>query len=167
MNALQSAVYSLVKLFVERQKIALAITKELRPHFFATTGEELRRPSKEYLRATYKGYWGKDHEWEYFFHGEGCRLIHTITQESIDWDSPDVQRFDPYWFAYWVEWWLRQNDDAVAQIIMSELNNQNDGLRNLLFGVLKQLHQLEMLRFYPDRTNMYELIATDQAQPYN
>jgi hypothetical protein len=157
MNIVQRAIYSLVKRFVERQQLVFDIIKELRP-YLVNTGT--RRPDRVSLRKTTSGYWGIDHEWEYFMHGGGCKLTHTVTHEVIEWDAPDLQRFDPYWFTNWVSWFLGQYpQDSLAQVINSHTSNDPDSLRNFLFDLLGQLKELRQLNYYPDRTNMYELIS--------
>jgi hypothetical protein len=62
MNTTESGVYSLVKRFVQRQSLAFDVLKAFRPYL---VGSADRRPSKEYMKATFKGYWGTDNEWQY------------------------------------------------------------------------------------------------------
>lgn len=93
-DTLSSAVYLLLERFIQRQQLAFDVIQKFRPHLIDPTK---RRPTKEYASATQWGYWGQDNEWNYFLHGVGCRLIHAITGEPIDWDVSDLDRFDPYW----------------------------------------------------------------------
>jgi len=168
MNSIQLAVHSLVSSFVQRQKLVLAALSEIRPDLLDMVGEKRVRPTKEYIKLTQSGYWGEDKEWRYFIHGRGCRLIHTVTKEPIEWDAPDVQRFDPYWFVNWVNWLLTQGDEnKIIPIIKSRIEEQTDGLRNLIFDLLEQLQQLGALRYYPDRTNMYELVSPREFDSIN
>ena len=117
-------------------------------------------PSKEYISATGRGYWGQANEWQYSLHGGGCRLTHTITGEVIDWDAPDLNRFDPYWFVGWLQWYLSQNtNDQDARIILMAINAQDGQFRNRIFDILEQIHQVGKLYYYPDSTNKYALIV--------
>jgi hypothetical protein len=114
LNSIQSTLYSLVQRFVQRQAIVLEAMRDLRPDLVAEAGDEIPpqfigENRKEYLRKFYKGHWGKDKEWEYYLHGGGCRLIHTVTQERIEWDAGSLLRFDRFWFANYVEWLLNQD----------------------------------------------------------
>lgn len=159
MNSIQLAVHSLVSSFVQRQKLVLAALSEIRPDLLDMVGEKRVRPTKEYIKLTQSGYWGEDKEWRYFIHGRGCRLIHTVTKEPIEWDAPDVQRFDPYWFVNWVDWLLTQEDKSEhIRIIKTQCKDQhNEDVKTLVFNVLDQLQQAGVLLLHPDRTNQYEL----------
>jgi hypothetical protein len=106
MDTLSAAIYHLIERFVQRQQLPLEVIQKFRPHWIDSTKA---RPSKEYASATQLGYWGQDNEWAYFLHGRGCQLTHTITGEIVEWDAPDPYRFDPYWFARWLAWFLKQN----------------------------------------------------------
>ncbi len=155
----QLAVYSLVKEFVQRQSLVYDALKDIRPDFVGVTDEERRRPSKDYIRATQKGNWGKNKEWTYYIHGGGCALTHAITGEPIEWDAPDLHRFDPYWFVNWVKWRVRQNAAAeIVGAISSRIEDQDEEFRKFIFDILGQLSRLGLLRYHPERTNMYELV---------
>ena len=164
LDTLPDAIYGLIHRFVQRQQLSLEVIREFRPYLVDSTK---RRPTKEYAPATNWGYWGQKNEWEYFLHGGGCRLTHTITGEIVDWDAPDLYRFDPYWFAGWLAWCLSQTgsflqpEEAKAVLIASALiNEQNeDVFRKKVFDVLEELHQQGKLLSFPDRTNKYKLIS--------
>lgn len=158
LDALQAAVYRLVQRYVQRQRLPFEVIQKYRPRWVDSTQ---RRPSKEYASATGWGHWGQDNEWEYVLHGIGCRLTHTITGECIDWDAPNLYRFDPNWFVgQWLAWFLQKNaEDEAASIILTALPEQGDAFRKKIFDVLEQLHQSGKLRLYPDSTNKYELIV--------
>jgi hypothetical protein len=156
MDDLHAAVYDLVKRFVERQRLPYEVIKKYRPHL---VGIIRPRPSKEYLIATFKGYWGDNNEWKYRLHGGGCHLTHTITEEVIGWDSPDLRRFDPYWFTDWLSWILKQDTDfPCPSVVLATVSEQGDDFRKRVFEILAKLHQLGKLGDYPDRTNRYELL---------
>ena len=155
MNGIQSAVHSLASSFVQRQNFALAALREIRPDLL---DENRIRPTKEYIKSTQSGYWGEDKEWRYFIHGRGCRLIHRVTGEPIEWDAPEVQRFDPYWFVNWLDWLLAQEDRSEAiRIIETQCKEHSEDVKTLVFNVLDQLQQAGVLLVHPGRTNLYEL----------
>ena len=91
----QKAVHNLSKEFVERQQIVKSALMELRPDFFVRPGQVYQHPTKEQLKGKFTGKWGINQEWKYKVHGQGCKLIHIDTLEPIEWDSPEVNRFDP------------------------------------------------------------------------
>src|SRR5258706_3147711 len=158
MDALQAAVFHLIERFVQRQQIPFEVIQKFRAHLVDST--KLRSTSKEYISATGRGYWGQANEWQYSLHGGGCRLTHTITGEVIDWDAPDLNRFDPYWFVGWLQWYLSQNtNDQDARIILMAINAQDGQFRNRIFDILEQIHQVGKLYYYPDSTNKYALIV--------
>jgi hypothetical protein len=157
MDALQSAVFHFVERFVERQQLPYQVIRKYRPHL---VGLSDRRPSKEYLSSTWRGRWGQENEWDYYLHGGGCRLTHTISGEQIEWDASNLRHFDPYWFVNWLEWFLRQDvTDQDAQIILMAVNEKDDQFRTRIFDILQQIYQAGKLYYYPDRTSKYELIV--------
>lgn len=63
--------------------------------------------------------------WNYYLHGCGCRLEHQTSGEPLDWDCPDVDTFDPYFFEEYVAWLVRQSDgdrgmDALRQVLAQQ-----------------------------------------------
>ncbi len=159
MDALQAAIYRLIELYVQRQRLPFEVIRRFRPHLIDSS--QPRSRSKEYLSATQIGHWGEGGEWRYFLHGGGCRLTHTVTGEVIDWDAPDLNRFDPYWFVGWLTWFLKENaGDEGASITLKLVEvKEEEAFREKIFDVLEQLCQSGKLRSYPDRTNKYELIV--------
>jgi hypothetical protein len=55
------------------------------------------------------GEWGA--EWRFCFHGKGCLLTHRHTSEPIDWNGPDPNRVDPFFFIAHLEWRLDRGHD--------------------------------------------------------
>jgi hypothetical protein len=141
-NRIQVALYSLIERFIQRQRLVKKAIQELRPNW-------PQRP------ASWSGHWGESKEWEYYLHGIGCRLIHTVTQERLEWDLGPLRRFDRYWFVDHLKWLLDQNinDEAVAVIRewrtdMPTIPNSRsiDGaFSDAVFTQLEQLHKLGML----------------------
>ena len=157
---IESIMYSLVKQYLERQGLVLEALRELRPDLLSESeGEKRRRPSKEYVRLSQAGRWGKNKEWDYFIHGRGCRLTHSMTREPIEWNDPDLTRFDPHWFVNWVDWWLHQeNQNATLQYVERQLEDHHMPLLDFVFGILNQLRDKGLLSFHPDDTKMYGLV---------
>jgi len=59
-----------------------------------------------------RGSWvDKDgNEWEYFLHGSGCLLTNIKTGEPLEWDVPQVESFDPYFFHDNLFWQFKSED---------------------------------------------------------
>src|SRR5258708_35574400 len=156
-ETLQAAVYRLVVRFVQRQQLPLEVILKYRPHLVDSTK---RRPTKEYASATQIGHWGQDNEWDYFLHGVGCRLTHTITGEVIDWDASNVYLFDRYSLGWWRTWFLQHNSqDEAASVILVMVNEKGEVFREKIFDVLEHLRLSGKLRIYPEYANKYELIS--------
>lgn len=85
-----------------------------KPMDLFTEGSDLFEVSKraEAIRVSQKGTWKDyDHnEWEYYLHGEGCRLTNRQTSEVIDWDCPNKLSFDPWFFSKHLAWQLEASD---------------------------------------------------------
>ena len=158
MNELQAAVYVLVKHFVERQYIVKAVMDEQRPENYLLSNPtllsveelyELDELAEKRSQSPGSGYWGVDKEWRFAFHGMGCRLIHTKTGETLDWDAGDVERFDCFFFLNYVTWAIDNTlDESVITIKKYYVNvNQNakSPLENLILPVLEELCQLGYL----------------------
>jgi hypothetical protein len=161
----QAKLFTLVERFVQRQHLVVEAIKEIRPDLLSEHigGETKPRPPKEYIRATQAGDWGKNKEWDYFIHGGGCRLIHKVTKEPIEWNAPDINKFDPYWFCNWVQWLLSQSteDESEKEIVFtleSRLKSQDiKEMRKIVFELLNQLRDKGRLVHDPDRIDMYAL----------
>jgi hypothetical protein len=182
MNTIQSAVHSLIQRFVERQSLVLEAMRELRPdlvmhiehkdnsEFWAGwTPESWQAFVLENARKHNPGSWGENKEWEYFLHGAGCRLIHKVTQERIEWDLGTLSTFDKFWFVNWLQSLLDSNtdDDAVTTIrtwyenekkLKPERKPSYGPLHDAIFPVLEQLHQLGLLS---QQHQYYTLISLD------
>jgi len=142
MNEEQAEVYRLVVQFVQRQELVYQLLRQLRPRFVPKPGEHPPRLTRKAATATQRGRWG---EWRYRIHGGGCELVHDTTGEPIQWDSPDVRRFDPNWFVDWVRWYAARTACAVDP--------------ERVPGVLIELTKLGLLNYYAGRTNCYEVLA--------
>ncbi len=155
-ESVQVAVLALLRRYVARQQLAADAMQQLRPDlWFQTHQEEWTAPILVKLTALQaqvagipqKGYWGEHDEWEYFFHGGGCRLVHTATGEPIDWDAPNLRRFDKFWFLNYLQWALATDAaDPALLTIQAELGHYHNSMRELTFSLLDQLQALDFLR---------------------
>lgn len=107
---LEDAVLSLVEIFITRQHLVSDVIQTLRPDMFAIADKsisdiDLIEFVKKYAHVPQVGVWqNSEGLWEYYFHGNGCRLMHEVTGEVIDWDAPNNEMFDPWKFIYWIKW---------------------------------------------------------------
>ena len=151
------ALLRLVARFVQRQALPREVLLEMRPDLLGLTEE---RASRDVVRSSSHGRWGAEGEWSYRIHGHGCRMEHATTGERIEWDGPDLMRFDPYWFQHWLEWvFASGHGGADAARIAPRLQGVPDERHAQLRGLLDELVQAGVLLHHPDTTNMYELVA--------
>ena len=156
LNPVQSGIYCLIKEFVKRQRIAFNLLSKVRPDLISMSEGKKSRPSKEYIQSTQFGQWGGNKQWTYLIHGRGCRMIHKITGERIEWNAPDLNRFDPYWFANWVDWALSHEDEFEGLSAIKSYIEENDvEVISLVFEVLDRLQVMKKIIYYPKTTNMY------------
>ena len=102
----EQSMYRLVTLFVSRQSLVFQAIKKLRPQILVSTQaldkQQIELPRGSRFDTPQTGYWGADEEWRYYLHGLGCRIVNTTTQEPIEWNAPELQSFDKYWFINWL-----------------------------------------------------------------
>jgi hypothetical protein len=122
---LETVILSLVRTFIERQQVVFDVINTLRPDMFAiadksVTDMQLIEIVQKYSHVSQSGVWHSDEGiWDYFFHGNGCRLTHQRTGEVIDWDAPNVQMFDPWKFLYWIKWAVATKPDHLSEAVDS------------------------------------------------
>ena len=177
LNSLQSSVFAFMKQFVARQAIVLNAMQDLRPDIVMRL-ENRVDPKRwaelrlEYSRKPQIGNWGANGEWTYFFHGDGCKLVHRETGERIQWDAGDLNEFNLDWFVDYLQWRLEQTDDNVdVKTVRSALNypdlinndagvenfNQRLKMREEILPILEQLSEKGLLIGNAQRTH-YTLI---------
>lgn len=140
------AMLGFIDRFIERQQLVLEVLRDTWPHILIITGQEGERST--FLDALenrdstpQSGFWGENQEWDYFIHGMGCRLRHVETGEPIEWDSPDLQRFDRFWFTDWLMWAITQSGvDGHSHILQTTLGHDKQSNQDI---VLKSIHFLE------------------------
>lgn len=166
LNSLQSAVFNLAKKFVKRQDVVLAALNDLRPDIVMRAmnigSSKARAEARlKYYRTSPTGDWNG---WEYFVHGEGCRLTHKQTGERIEWDAGNLNKFDKTWFVNHLEWLLMQNSaDKDIQIVNSSFQltaRTTQALQEIIFPVLVQLSEKGFLSRSESNTH-YVVVVQD------
>ena len=114
--------YTVLLLFVQRQHIVYELLYDIHPDFLfdikALSDDNIdafMEITEQYQHIPGSGFWGKDNEWEYWIHGRGCRITHVITEELIEWDTPDPLVFDRDWFTKYVNW-FREKTGYLSNI---------------------------------------------------
>jgi hypothetical protein len=145
--------------FIERQRIVSDLLHEIRPDFFGKGP----RPSKEHIVATHRGSWGPRGEWLYYIHGSGCRIVHADSKEPIEWCGDDTSRFDPAWFARWVEWAIDrgEGDEHALNLLRAHLKDRAGESDSVIASALSALERQGKLRHYPLSTNSYGRVTDD------
>jgi uncharacterized protein DUF6896 len=130
LTPLQASVLALVKQYVARQSLVLEAMRELRPDYIMRREHRDDLIDREqwvalrlkYARVSQIGFWGKEQEWEYYFHGGGgCRLLNKVTGEYIHWDAADLNTFNLDWFVPYLQWRLKQSRDNDVEIVHAAL----------------------------------------------
>jgi hypothetical protein len=93
--------YSAIAHFYGQQQLVIRAILDL-----GIIPSSLRGVSNWQTKVEQRGLWGKD--WEYFFHGGGCQIIHLITGEPINWEGPDPAAFSIPSFTQHLEWRIEQ-----------------------------------------------------------
>jgi hypothetical protein len=160
------AVLALIRRYVVRQQLASDAMQQLRPDLWFQTHQkewtaailaELEALQAQVAGIPPKGYWGENDRWEYFFHGGGCRLVHTFTGEPIDWDAPNVRRFDKFSFLNYMQWVLKHDPvDPAVLTIQAELGHCHSSMRELTFSLLNHLQGFGFLM--DEQNNTYVLL---------
>lgn len=129
-------ILSMIETYIARQQLVYETMAELRPDKVAmarfvgrreVSFEEVLALAEQYKDAPYSGFWDKHGRWRYLIHGGGCRLTNVETGEILDWDAPDREVFDQYFFVYWFMWSIQQEQhyrditEAVLKLMIAEL----------------------------------------------
>jgi len=99
---------------------------EARELWRAVQRARTRRPVAQH------GTWGDSGVWVYYLHGKGCRLHNTLTGEVIDWDCPNVEAFNPYFFINHLRWRLETEDKSSLSSIRDWVSQSPDGLESII-----------------------------------
>jgi len=104
---------------------------KIKPEIAKTNEPRLQKMLQVALRASERalsqsGTWrdGETSEWRYFLHGSGCRLTNMKTGEPIDWDCPDVKKYDKWKFMFHLMWQLSSSDRSRKLISASTLTRE-------------------------------------------
>lgn len=135
-------ILTMIEKYIVRQQLACEALVELRPDKFAMARfvgrreisfEEALSLAEQYKDAPYSGVWNKhgNGEWRYLIHGGGCRLMNVETGEILDWDAPDREVFDQYFFVCWFMWAIQQEqhdrDITEAEVAQTVIELEADG----------------------------------------
>lgn len=146
MEPVLESMLALLRHYVERQYIVFRALQDLRPNFFIDPHSlqyVVDLPSYQLgFKAPQIGYWGENNEWKYFLHGLGCWLTHTITREPIDWDVPNPQVLDLFFFSRHLQWRMEYHADHTdVAIVANVFRQQDESLLGSLEMLMVALHQ--------------------------
>ncbi len=179
LDAIQAIIYCLIQKFVERQSLVLEAIRELRPDkvmraenddnseiWEQWSQEDWQALVLDYARRPAIGNWGENQEWSYFLHGAGCRLIHKVTQERIEWDLGSLQTFDKFWFVNHLQSTIDHTSDEPMIILKGWYENENKPQQKIIFRPLHDaifpiLEQLYLLGLLSKNEQYYTLLSTD------
>ncbi len=150
LNPIQQAIYNLIQRFVGRQKIVL---EAMLDYYYEPDMWRDGAPRawsiihKQYGLKSPLGIWEKDGEkWEYFLHGAGCRLTNLQTHEYLNWDAPNLQRFDRSWFLDWMHWYINDPDHVKGgEDVFNNFPPDREDLRKFVYEILSQIEQAGLI----------------------
>ena len=167
-QSLELSVHNLIKRYIERQQVTFTAFRALRPAI--VDAEHINLDEKKlieilttYVDAPWQGHW---HEWKYYFHGAGCRLINGETAEIIEWEAADINTFDRFWFVNWLEWlWMFHPDDEDLPLLKVYFRHRpgRDDLYEIIFPMLQVLAIDGYIRADSKNKNMYTLADNKQS----
>lgn len=147
LSPIETAVYDLVRRYIERQETARDALKEVRPdalfyHDKDATGEMVAAMVQAHMHKT-SGEW---HDWDFTIIDKGIRLVHRTTQEPIEWEAPDVNTFQRDALLNWAEWYLGQPSSADLLLIFAGgLGDNQVSLTELVFPTLNRFVRLRIM----------------------
>lgn len=145
LSAQDTVLLTLLRRFVARQRLVMELIQSVRPHLLSREDSTTARPAKEVMSATARGDWGPLGEWCFHMHGSGCKMVHRLTGEPLDWQAPNIRRFDVYCFLAWVTWYWEQRDvDPEVKRLRSHL--ESAGIHAGLKDALTRLADLGLLQ---------------------
>jgi hypothetical protein len=150
LNPIQAAIYTLVVYYIQRQQTVRMVFEDLRPEWLEFE-EALSRGAhddavmsiairmKQNITSPL-GRWGTHQEWRYQFRGKGCLLTHYHTREPIQWEIPNIYRFDRRWLTDHMYWLFGQsNGYNAAALFKSRISSINGDLGGFVDIVLSEL----------------------------
>lgn len=144
-RSIEIFIYSLIKRYIDRQKIVQNAMIDLRPDLVVLANglnqtEEILNLSKKHLNIPQNGYWGDNQEWLYYIHGFGCKLTNASSGEPIEWDAPDILIFDRFWFVNNLRWYMvrySKNKDVIA--LSSRVVKSGREMQEVIFDIIDRL----------------------------
>lgn len=117
-----------ISYYIERQKIVAQALTDLGFDIHTSRDQNEKQARKEIEKwlahvgeISHRGIWvdNDNNEWEYYVHGGGCRLINVNTREPIEWDVPNLDTFDPFFFHDNLFWQFRAENryDKVGAVL--------------------------------------------------
>lgn len=95
------------------------IEEDIRKQFTKSDNPHMKKMFLLALRSSERklsqsGIWidSENNDWRYFLHGKGCRLVNVKTEEPIDWDCPDVNKYDRWKFMFHLMWQISSPERA-------------------------------------------------------
>ena len=109
------------------------IAKSENPHIKKVFQLALRSNRRKLPQS---GIWvdSENNEWTYFLHGKGCRLVNVKTGEPIDWDCPDVNKYDRWKFMFHLMWQI--SSPERAEKLISTHNWVRNSLKPLIDEII-------------------------------
>jgi len=149
---LKDKILQLITEYVARQQLIYEAITDLRPYMFLiddknASNEHLIAVTLKYKDVPNRGIWKKYGTWEYYIHGNGCRLTNLMSKEQIEWDVAQLNYFYVPWFLNWFDW-VRKINGVYSDIA-------NDTLYDLLDELQMDGH---IDRIYPENKQKLRLI---------
>ncbi|MBI3173502.1 MAG: hypothetical protein HYZ25_07275 [Chloroflexi bacterium] len=143
-NLAKQQLLDAISYYIEGQKIVAQALSDLgfNINIFGDPNDKQAREEIEKWLAhvseiSQKGIWvdSDNNEWEYYVHGGGCRLTNVSTREPIEWDVPNLDTFDPFFFHDNLFWQFRAENryDKVGAVLFW-VNHAVDELIRELVG---------------------------------
>jgi hypothetical protein len=159
LHSAEAALIPYIQQFVERQQIVEQALRELRPEFLLSFDDYFDWIMQNPASNPDSGYWGEHRAWRYSIHGHGCRLTHIETGEPLDWNPPNVDVFNLWFFKRWLEWALTQEH---LEPVLQEWHRQQTYLDDGIKLILERLEQEGILwsTSIPGHGTGYALVET-------
>jgi hypothetical protein len=156
---------NLIAFFLERQRVVALAMLDIHPGPLQMAGTHIlgieiepyvrtwrgkMKRSRRFRRNWQSGIWRG--EWKHFAHGFGCLLTNLHTGEPIEWDAPDLQAFEKWWFWNHLEWRVKQETDPhIVETRLEQLQAAFQQMRET--GLLVPIDRPSKLTFGQNRQN--------------
>lgn len=168
LNKIQLTILRLLETFITRQYLVFTAMQEIAPDkLYDIPRAMIESEIDGVLRHIPKprpDYCGSNNEWKVWVHGIGCKLTNVESGEPIEWDAPDTQVFDAYWFSNWLTWHLKNSEptDATTALLTRHLAETDSDVKTLVFETVNQLLKAGILLDVNARSlNKYKLTTAN------